>query len=71
MPTRKAKPSFTDHQRAIALMVSEGKTNAEIAATLSISKRTAEHHVDQIRNKLGVRSRVEIAMAVASGEAFR
>jgi DNA-binding CsgD family transcriptional regulator len=70
LPTRKAT-SFTDHQRAIALMVSEGKTNAEIAGALSISKRTAEHHVDQIRNKLGVRSRVEIAMAVASGEAFR
>jgi len=67
---RKAKPAFTDRQRAIALMISEGKTNAEIAAALSISKRTAEHHVDQIRNKLGVRSRVEIAMAVAGGGAF-
>ena len=61
---------FTDRQRTIALMISSGKTNAEIAIALSISRRTADHHVDHIRNKLGVRSRVEIAVAVANGDAF-
>ena len=51
-------------------MISSGKTNAEIATALSISKRTADDHVDHIRDKLGVRSRVEIAVAVANGAAF-
>ncbi len=62
---------LTERQRTIALMISSGKTNAEIAAALFITKRTAEHHVDHIRNKLGVRSRLEIAVAVANGAAFR
>lgn len=61
---------LTDRQRTVALMVSSGKTNAEIANALKISKRTADHHVDHIRDKLGVRSRVEIAVAVANGAAF-
>ena len=61
---------LTDRQRTIALMVSSGKTNTEIAKALNISRRTADHHVDHIRDKLGVRSRVEIAVAVANGAAF-
>ena len=52
--------ALTERQRTIALMVSSGKTNAEIAAALFITKRTVEHHIDHIRNRLGVRSRVEI-----------
>jgi non-specific serine/threonine protein kinase len=62
--------TLTDRQRTIALMISSGKTNTEIANALKISKRTADHHVDHIRDKLGVRSRVEIAVAVANGAAF-
>jgi non-specific serine/threonine protein kinase len=36
-------------------------TNREIAEELVISVRTAEHHVEHIRRKLGVRSRREVA----------
>ncbi len=68
--TSNSATKLTEHQRTIALMISSGKTNAEIATALSISKRTADHHVDHIRDKLGVRSRVEIAVAVANGAAF-
>ncbi len=68
---RKNRPSIlSDRERTVALMVSSGKTNAEIASWLSISKRTVDQHVDNIRHKLGVRSRVEIAMLVANGAAF-
>lgn len=68
--TTNSATKLTDRQRTIALMISSGKTNAEIATALKISKRTADHHVDHIRDKLGVRSRVEIAVAVANGAAF-
>lgn len=61
---------LSDRERTVALMVSSGKTNAEIASSLTISKRTVDQHVDNIRRKLGVRSRVEIAMLVANGAAF-
>jgi DNA-binding NarL/FixJ family response regulator len=42
-------------------LVAEGLTNKEIATRLFISQRTAEGHVDQICNKLGFNSRVQIA----------
>ena len=61
---------LSDRERTVALMVSSGKTNAEIASALTISKRTVDQHVDNIRHKLGVRSRVEIAMLVANGAVF-
>jgi DNA-binding CsgD family transcriptional regulator/sugar lactone lactonase YvrE len=54
-------------EREVALLVAEGLTNREIAARLFISERTAEGHVEQIRNKLGVRSRAEVAVWVARG----
>jgi len=36
-------------------------SNREIAARLFIAERTAEGHVEHIRNKLGFHSRVQIA----------
>jgi non-specific serine/threonine protein kinase len=55
-------------EREVAAMVAAGMTNKEIAARLFIAERTAEGHVERIRNKLGVRSRTEVATwAVAHG----
>jgi DNA-binding CsgD family transcriptional regulator len=48
-------------QQEVAKLVAAGLTNREIAKRLFISERTAEGHVEHIRNKLGVRSRTEIA----------
>jgi DNA-binding CsgD family transcriptional regulator len=44
---------LTSREEEIACLVAEGLTNAEIAERLFISRRTAEGHVEQIRNKLG------------------
>ena len=44
----------------------QGNTNAEIAARLYISPKTAEHHVSRILNKLGVRTRAEAAALAAT-----
>jgi len=48
-------------EREVAAMVAAGLTNREIATRLFIAERTAEGHVERIRNKLGVRSRTEVA----------
>ena len=55
-------------EREVAAMVAAGMTNREIAGRLFIAERTAEGHVERIRNKLGMRSRTEVATwAVAHG----
>jgi DNA-binding NarL/FixJ family response regulator len=52
----------------VVAMVAAGMTNKQIAQRLFIAERTAEGHVERIRNKLGVRSRTEVATwAVAHG----
>lgn len=58
-------PGLTRREREVAALVAQGLTNREIAARLFISERTAESHVEQIRNKLGFHSRAQIAAWVA------
>jgi non-specific serine/threonine protein kinase len=53
--------ALTKRQVAVARLVAQGLTNREIAARLFISDRTAEGHVEQIRNKLGFTSRAQVA----------
>ncbi len=53
--------ALTRRQVQIARLVAHGLTNREIADRLFISERTAEGHIEQIRNKLGFSSRVQIA----------
>ena len=52
-------------EREVAILVAQGLSNREIAAKLVISERTAEGHVEQVRNKLGFHSRAQIAAWVA------
>lgn len=49
----------------VAKLVAGGMTNREVGERLFISDRTAEGHLEKIRNKLGVRSRTEVAAWVA------
>jgi DNA-binding response OmpR family regulator len=44
-----------------------GKTSAEIAQILGLSKRTVDFHIDNARNKLGVATRTQAATKAASG----
>lgn len=57
--------ALTPREREVAGLVAEGLTNKQIAERLVISERTAETHVEQIRSKLGFRSRTQIAAWVA------
>ena len=52
---------LTRRQREVASLLARGLTNREIAERLVLSERTIEGHVEQIRVKLGVRSRTQIA----------
>jgi DNA-binding NarL/FixJ family response regulator len=52
---------LTGREREVAALVALGLTNRQIAEKLVISERTAEGHVERIRDKLGVRSRTHVA----------
>jgi pimeloyl-ACP methyl ester carboxylesterase/DNA-binding CsgD family transcriptional regulator len=56
-----AEPRLTTRELEVAGLVAEGLTNQAIATRLSVAPRTAEAHVENIRRKLGVRSRAQIA----------
>lgn len=53
--------SLTPREREVASLVSAGMTNRQIADRLVIAERTAEGHVERIREKLDLHSRGEIA----------
>jgi predicted ATPase/DNA-binding CsgD family transcriptional regulator len=58
--------ALSRREREVAELVAEGLTNRQIAERLFIAERTAEGHVEQIRNKLGFTSRSQIAAWVAA-----
>jgi non-specific serine/threonine protein kinase len=51
----------TARERQVAQLVARGMTNRQIGRALNISERTAERHVENLRSKLGVTSRAQIA----------
>jgi DNA-binding CsgD family transcriptional regulator len=52
---------LTAREFAVARLITEGLTNAEIARELSIAPKTASSHVEHILAKLGASRRTEIA----------
>ena len=65
---RPARPAaeLSPRERQVAALISHGLSNGEVAGRLGISERTAEAHAEHIRNKLGFRSRAQIATWAAS-----
>ncbi len=64
----KAEETLTDREREVLGWLARGKSNKEIAATLSITERTVKFHVSSIMSKLGANNRTEVAtMAVQRG----
>jgi DNA-binding CsgD family transcriptional regulator len=57
----RAEGTLSKREREVLRLLGEGNTNAEIAARLFISPKTAEHHVSRIYQKLGLRTRAEAA----------
>jgi len=54
-------PQLTARELEVAELVAEGLTNQAIASRLHVAPRTAEAHMENIRRKLNVRSRAQIA----------
>jgi DNA-binding CsgD family transcriptional regulator len=53
--------SLTVTERRVARLAAEGRTNAEIADELFVSRHTVHTHVAHVLAKLGIASRVELA----------
>ena len=54
-------PRLTGRELEVAELIAQGLTNQAIARRLSVAPRTAEAHVENIRRKLQVHSRAQIA----------
>jgi DNA-binding response OmpR family regulator len=57
----KERFGLTDRQIAVARLMAEGCTNAELAARLSLSFFTARNHAEQVMLKLDVANRAAVA----------
>ena len=57
--------SLTDTERAVADLAGQGLSNPEIAARLFISRHTVHTRMGHILDKIGVKSRVELAASLA------
>ncbi len=60
---RPAFPSLTARQRELLELIAQGRDNAQIAATLSLSEKTVRNHITGIFAKLGVESRAQAIVA--------
>jgi DNA-binding CsgD family transcriptional regulator len=59
---------LTEREREVAALIAQGKSNREIADLLVVAVRTVEAHITRMLDKLGFKSRTEIATwAVAKG----
>jgi DNA-binding CsgD family transcriptional regulator len=59
---------LSERESTVAAFVAAGLGNTAIAERLSISKKTVEKHVGSIYDKLGVRTRAQLAGLIASDD---
>jgi DNA-binding CsgD family transcriptional regulator len=64
-PRDPAIDALSQAELRVADAVAGGLTNREVAATLLISVKTVDFHLQQIYRKIGVRSRTELAVRMA------
>jgi DNA-binding CsgD family transcriptional regulator len=64
-----ALDELTPQEREIALLVSSGATNREVASQLFLSVRTVEYHLHKIYTRLGISSRAALAGAISASAA--
>jgi DNA-binding CsgD family transcriptional regulator len=57
--------AITATERMVVELVAAGCTNSEIAERLYTSRRTVESHLVHVYNKVGARSRVDLAREAA------
>jgi len=63
--TVETRDELTAQERQIAQLARDGLSNAEVGARLFLSPRTVEWHLHHVFGKLGIRSRRQLAGALA------
>jgi DNA-binding response OmpR family regulator len=58
---------LNDREVEILTWVARGKTSAEIAQIISLTKRTVDFHIDNARGKLGAATRTEAVIKATTG----
>jgi DNA-binding NarL/FixJ family response regulator len=67
-PAAASGPAALSRREAeVAQLVAQGLTNREIGARLFLSEKTVETHLTRVFQKLGLRSRVQVAARIARG----
>ena len=59
---------LSDREIEVLTWAARGKTSAEIAQILALSKRTVDFHIDNARDKLGVATRIQAIVKAAAGQ---
>ena len=57
--------SLTPSEHNVVQLVAQGLSNPQVGERLFVSRRTVETHLKHVFTKLGMASRVELAVAVA------
>lgn len=62
MPLLSGNADLTSKEWAIAALVFQGRTNAQIAAQIHTKEQVVEHHLRSILDKTGCWNRTEVAL---------
>jgi DNA-binding NarL/FixJ family response regulator len=63
---RGTAPRLTRQETSVARLVAQGKTNQAVADALVVSVNTIEYHLKNVYAKLGIHSRSELTLRVAT-----
>lgn len=66
-PKPKVEPDLsmlTAREKEVALQVSKGATNLQVAGVLGITERTVKEHMSSVFRKLGVRDRMQLMLFI-------
>jgi len=66
IPNRAATTS--ENERLLAVLVTEGLTNRQLAAVFGTTEKSVEGRMTRMFARIGYRSRVELAAAMVTGE---
>jgi DNA-binding response OmpR family regulator len=63
--------NLTDLEAELLTWAARGKTSAQIADMLEMSKRSVDFHLDNVRDKLGASTRIEAAIKAVLGQLIK